>query len=218
MPALSGPQWGPASGGKPKMIVLLLHGVGADGNDLIDLAPFWGKAVPEALFAAPHAPFPYDMAPFGRQWFSLTDRTPAMLEAGVRAAAPLVDAFIAELCTEHALPESAVVLMGFSQGAMTALFTGLRRAPAPAGIMAYAGALLAPDSLAAEMRARPRVLIVHGEADEVVVPARGRQAEAALLAAGVPVEATWCPRLGHGIDDAGLSAGSLFLQRAAAEL
>ncbi|MBE9606721.1 phospholipase [Acetobacteraceae bacterium H6797] len=218
MPSLKGPQWGPASGGKPKMLVVLVHGVGADGNDLIDLAPYWGKTVPDALFVSPHAPEPYDQAPMGRQWFSLRDRSPARMAYGVRAVAPVLDTYIAELCAEHGLPESAVVLMGFSQGAMTSLFTGLRRKTPPAGIMAYAGALIDPDSLAAEITGKPRVLIVHGLEDEVVVPERGRAAEEALKALGLPVESLWCPGLGHGIDDAGISTGALFLQRAASEI
>lgn len=216
MAALDGPRWGPKSGGKPKLIVFLLHGLGADGNDLIDLAPYWGNAVPDALFISPHAPEKHDGAPFGRQWFSLSDRTPANRLAGVKMARPVLEAAITEECAAAGLPESAVVLMGFSQGAMTALYTGLRRAVEPAGIMAYSGMLIAPELLEAEIVGRPPVLLVHGEADEVVPAVASHQAEAALRALNVPVEATYSERLPHGIDDAGLAAGTLFLQRVAA--
>jgi phospholipase/carboxylesterase len=216
MAALTGPKWGPKNGGAPKMVVFLLHGLGADGNDLIDLAPFWGDAVPEAVFLAPHAPEPHDGAPFGRQWFSLSDRSPPARLAGVQVARPALDAMIDEACASYGLPASAVVLMGFSQGAMMALYTGLRRAAPVAGIMAYSGMLIGAETLAGEIVSRPPVLLVHGEVDEVVPAAASRQAESALRAAGVPVESTFAPRLGHGIDDAGLSAGALFLQRAAA--
>ncbi|TPG48402.1 phospholipase [Roseomonas nepalensis] len=217
-PALDGPRWGPASKGAARQVVFLLHGLGADGNDLIDLAPQWSRAVPEALFIAPHAPTPYEGAPFGRQWFALTDRDPARMEAGVRAAFPAVDAMIARECAAAGLPETHAMLMGFSQGAMTALFCGLRRATPPAAILAYSGILLAPATLGAEIRGRPPVLLVHGEVDEVVPVAGSRMAERELRDAGVPVEAVYSPRLGHGIDDAGLAAGALFLQRAAAGL
>jgi phospholipase/carboxylesterase len=218
MAELDGPRWGPASRGKPKQIIFLLHGVGADGNDLIDLAPRWSHAVPDALFISPHAPTPYEGAPFGRQWFDLADRTPARMEAGVRAAAPALDATIAKECAAAGVPETHVMLMGFSQGAMTALFCGLRRATPPAAILAFSGLLLAPESLQAEMRSRPPVLLVHGEVDQVVPAAGSRAAERVLRDAGVPVEAVYSPRLAHGIDDAGLAAGALFLQRAAATL
>jgi phospholipase/carboxylesterase len=110
-----------------------------------------------------------------------------------------------------------VALMGFSQGAMTALFTGLRRDPGPAAILAYAGALLAPEALAAEIRCRPPVLLVHGEADPTVPVEASRRAEALLRQAGVPVEAAYPPRLEHGIDEVGISLGALTLQRVLGE-
>ena len=206
-------RWGPASKGAARQLVVLCHGVGADGHDLIDLAPSWAHALPDALFIAPDAPEPYDGAPTGRQWFSLADRTPAELEAGARRAAPLLGAAIDAELERLGLPGDAVALMGFSQGAMMALHAGLRRRPPPRGILAFSGALLATASLAHEIVGHPPVLLVHGESDEVVPFARGPASEAALLAAGVPVQTLWRPGLGHGIDDAGLSAGALFLQR-----
>jgi len=220
IPPLDGPRWGPKSGGRARQLVVICHGVGADGHDLIDLAPVWGAhAAPDAAFVAPDAPARYDMDPpghqgAGRQWFSLRDRTPSVMEAGVRGVAPKLAAFIAAELTRLALPPDAYALVGFSQGAMTVLFTGLRMPTAPRAILAYSGALLAPQSLDAEMTGTPPVLLVHGEADEVVPVSRSRDAETALRAAGVAVESLYCRGLGHGIDDAGLSAGGLFLQRA----
>jgi phospholipase/carboxylesterase len=211
---LDGPRWGPADGRTATGLVVLCHGVGADGHDLIDLGPSWAGAVPDAAFAAPDAPFPYDMAPFGRQWFSLAIRTPALAEQGVRIAAPLLDAFIDAELARRGLPPGAYALMGFSQGAMMALFVGLRRKTAPRAILAFSGALVAPGSLAAEIANRAPVLLVHGADDDVVPAALSHAAEAALAAAGVPVEAHYRPGLGHGIDEVGLSAGALFLQKA----
>ncbi len=134
--------------------------------------------------------------------------------AGVRRAADLLGTFIDAELARLSLPDTAYALMGFSQGAMTVLFTGLRRAAAPRAILAYSGALLAPEALAAGLANRAPVLLVHGEADDVVPVARSRDAERALRAAGIPVEARYVPGLGHGIDDAGISLGALFLQRA----
>jgi phospholipase/carboxylesterase len=213
MTELDGPRWGPKSGGKPKQLVVLCHGLGADGYDLIDLAPTWAHALPNAAFAAPDAPEPCDLGPTGRQWWSVADRSPPVVEAGVRHAATFLNPFIDAELARLGLPADAYALMGFSQGAMTVLFTGLRRATAPRAILAFSGALIAPESLARELTHRPPVLLVHGEADEVVPVERSREAEAALLAAGVPVEAAYVPRLGHGIDDTGLAMGALTLQR-----
>ena len=213
MAELDGPRWGPASGAAPKQLVVLCHGLGADGYDLIDLAPTWARALPDAAFVAPDAPDPCDLGPTGRQWWSVADRSPPVVEAGVRRAATFLNPFLDAELARLALAADAYALMGFSQGAMTALFTGLRRAAAPRAILAFSGALIAPESLAAELTHRPPVLLVHGEADDVVPVDRSHAAEAALRAAGVPVEATYVPRLGHGIDDTGLAMGALTLQR-----
>jgi phospholipase/carboxylesterase len=214
LPNLTGPSWGPASKGAPRQLVILCHGVGTDGYDLIELAPFWARVLPDAIFVAPHGPEPFDMAPMGRQWFSLGDLVPANLGVGVRRAAKALDEFIDEQLAKYALPPTAYALMGFSQGAMTALFTGLRRADAPRAILAFSGALIEPESLKAEIKNHAPVLLAHGEADPVVPAFRSRDAEAALRAVHVPVEAVFSANLQHGIDDVILGAGALFLQKA----
>jgi phospholipase/carboxylesterase len=211
---LTGPSWGPASKKAPRKLVILCHGIGADGNNLIDLAPFWAQALPDAIFVAPHAPEPFDLAPEGRQWFPLGDLDPAKLCVGVRRAAKVLDEFIDEQLTKYGLPPTAYALMGFSQGAMTALFTGLRRADAPRAILAFSGALIEPEALKAEMKNHAPVLLAHGEADQVVPAFRSRDAEAALRTMNVPVETAYVANLGHGIDDVILDAGAQFLRKA----
>jgi phospholipase/carboxylesterase len=213
MAGLDGPRFGPLAGGTPQQLVVVLHGLGADGEDLIGLAPNWAAALPHAAFVAPDAPAPCDMAPYGRQWFSLQDRMPARIEAEVRAVAPLLDAFLDAELARLGLPDAAMALAGFSQGCMMALFTGLRRRAAPAALLGYSGALLAGERLAAEITVRPPVLLVHGEADDIVPATASRLAEQALRAAGVPVEALYRPGLAHGIDEAGLAAGTAALAR-----
>ena len=169
----------------PRQLVVLLHGLGADGNDLIGLAPYWAPLLPDAEFLSPDAPFPCDMAPYGRQWFSFRDRTPVAIVGGVRAAAPILDAFLDETLAAHNLDERSLALVGFSQGTMMSLFIGLRRKTAPAGILGFSGALVGADTLADEIRARPPVLLVHGDADPVVPFAAQATAATALRAAGV---------------------------------
>jgi phospholipase/carboxylesterase len=217
MAELDGPRWGPASKARPHQLVVLCHGLGADGHDLIDLAPSWGHALPDAVFVSVDAPFVHESG-FGRQWWSVADRSPPIMEAGVRRAASYLGPFIDAELGRLGLAPDAYALMGFSQGAMTVLFSGLRHVPPPRAILAFSGALIAPGTLAAELTGRPPVLLVHGEADDVVPVSRSRDAEAALRAAGVPVEATYVARLGHGIDDTGISLGALFLQRAFADM
>ena len=210
--ALSGPSRPPVAGGKPARLVILLHGLGADGNDLIGLQQYWGRLVPEAEFVSPNAPFPCDMAPYGHQWFSVQDRTPASVLAGVRAAAPSLDAFIDDELQKRGLDDGDMALVGFSQGTMMALFVGLRRGKQPAGILGYSGRLIAPDLLASELRSRPPVLLVHGTEDPLVPFESMAEAEAALRGADVPVETLACVGVEHAIDPEGLQRGGAFLR------
>ena len=210
---LSGPSQPPLGGGKPRQLVVLLHGYGADGNDLIGLAPHWARLLPAAEFLSPHAPFPCEMGPFGRQWFSFADRTPETILAGTRAAAAILDAFLDEALAARGLSERDLALAGFSQGTMMALHVALRRPKAVAGVLGYSGALVGAEELGAEIRSRPPVLLVHGDADPVVPYAELKRAETALKAAGVPVTTETRPRLPHSIDDAGLRLGGQFLAR-----
>jgi phospholipase/carboxylesterase len=205
--------WGPASKGTPKQLVVLCHGLGADAYDLIDLAPAWGDAVPDALFASVNAPDEH-YSGFGRQWWAVGDRRPQVMVDGARRAAGLLNAFVDAELDRLGLAQDACALMGFSQGAMTVLFAGLRRPVAPRAVLAFSGALIAPELLAAERQNGAPVLIVHGEADGQVPVHRSREAEATLKAAGVPVESLYVPNLGHGIDDSGIAMGASALQRA----
>jgi phospholipase/carboxylesterase len=209
---LSGPSRPPIAGGKPRRLVVLLHGLGADGNDLIGLAPYWAPLLPEAEFLSPNAPFPCDMAPYGYQWFSSQDRSPSAVLAGVRAAAPMLDGFLDKALAERGLGALDLALVGFSQGTMMSLFVGLRRAQPLAGILGYSGRLLAPDLLADELRSRPPVLLVHGTEDPLVPYQSLAAAKTALVALGVATETLTCPGIGHSIDEQGLRRGGQFLQ------
>ncbi|HXP29794.1 MAG TPA: prolyl oligopeptidase family serine peptidase [Stellaceae bacterium] len=216
LPNLEGPVRKPASGGPALSLVVFLHGFGADGDDLIGLAPYWAPLLPDTEFLSPHAPYPCEMAPFGRQWFSLQSHAPESMLAGARATAPLIDAFLDDTLVARNLDESRLALVGFSQGTMMSLYVGLRRAKPLAAIIGYSGALLGAETLAGEIRSRPPVLLVHGDADPIVPVSALPHAVRALEAAGVEVEELLRPGLAHGIDQAGLERGGLFLRNALA--
>jgi phospholipase/carboxylesterase len=211
MATLLGPSVGPSAGGAPRQIVVLLHGVGADGQDLIGLAPMLAERLPHALFVAPDGPQPCDMAPYGRQWFSLQDRRPAALLAGVKRAAPQLDAFVDELLARHGLDESRLALLGFSQGTMTALHVAPRRRRPVAAVLGFSGALLGAEALPQEVRSRPPVMLIHGDADDVVPVDAMFVAVEGLQAAEIPVQWILRPGLPHSIDPYGIDAGARFL-------
>ncbi len=217
-PRLDGPRLPPRSG-TARALVVILHGFGADGDDLIALGQAWSEWLPDAAFVAPHAPEPCLAGGAGRQWFPLTFRDPHERWRGVHHAAPGLDAFLDAELERYRLPPSRLALVGFSQGCMMALHLALRRAAAPAAVVGYSGLLVmeegkGPDSLKPEIRAVPPILLAHGAEDEVIpVEALFLSAEA-LAAAEVPVEWHLSPGTAHGIDEEALRHGGLFLARA----
>jgi phospholipase/carboxylesterase len=203
----------PLSGGAPKQIVLLLHGYGSNGDDLIAMAGPWQHLLPDALFLAPNAPQRSGMGR-GHQWWALNAFSPAALAAGAAAAAPAVNAFLDRKLDQYGLTDSNTALVGFSQGTMMALHVGLRRESAPAGILGYSGALTGVAVLASEIRSKPPVLLVHGSMDQVVPAAALAIAARELKRLGIDVRTHVSQGRGHSVDAEGLRLGAKFLGEA----
>jgi phospholipase/carboxylesterase len=204
----------PAAGGKPKDLVVLLHGYGSNGEDLISLAPMWSKLLPQAQFVAPNAPEPAPMAPGGYQWFGLTRMDPRALDQGARTAAAALDRFLDRELERYNVPASRMALVGFSQGTMMALHVGVRRRQAAAGILGFSGALTGAGQLKEEAKAKPPILLVHGDRDDMIPLAAMFQAAEQLAEAGL--SAQWHISYGvpHSIGPDGLDLGGQFLKRA----
>lgn len=214
MMELSGPSFGPVGADRPARLVILLHGYGADGDDLLGLAPHWARVLPKTEFLAPHAPFPCEASPFGRQWFGFEGRDEAMILAETQTAAAILDAFIDAELARRGLGEEQLALVGFSQGTMMALHVAPRRTHPMAAVVGYSGSLIAPQILPREMKSKPRILLVHGNADPVVPYPALATAQEALQSLGIPVTAITRPGLAHGIDDVGLARAGEFLNAA----
>ncbi len=210
-PSLTGSTRKPRSGATPKQLVVLLHGWGADGANLIDLADMFAPTLPDAQFIAPNAPYPCEVNPYGYQWFSLMDRQPQHMLAGARNAADIFNAFLDEQLAALSLDNSKLALVGFSQGTMTGLHVAMRRIPQIAALVGFSGALIGADELQKEIAARPPVCLIHGEMDDVVPYRSLSLATQALESCGVNVESHTRPYLGHSIDMEGISLAAEFL-------
>jgi phospholipase/carboxylesterase len=210
---IDGPRVAPRAGAAAKSLVILLHGYGSNGDDLISLAPYWRDALPDTAFVAPNAPERCPGAPGGFQWWAITNSDRSARAAGVARAAPVLDGFIDSELARHGLSEAQLALVGFSQGTMMALHVGPRRPRKLAGIVGYSGMLADEAAVADPAATRPPILLVHGDADPMIPIAALHQAKAVLADNGFAVESHISPGLGHSIDLPGLQLGGAFLAR-----
>ena len=211
LPIISGPSVEAASG-TTKSLVVLLHGYGANGDDLIGLVPPIAQLLPNTVFISPNAPHPCAQNPFGGlQWFDVWEGDDYDRLAQVRIAAATVDAFIDYELKRLGLKENQLALLGFSQGTMLSLHVGLRRKKVPAGILGYSGRLESPEKLSDEIMARPPVMLIHGEEDPLLNISLMDSAADLLRENGVKVDTFRRPGLAHGIDQEGINHGATFL-------
>ena len=204
-----------AASGKASSLVVLLHGYGADGADLLGLADVLGPHLPGTAFVAPDAPEPCPGSPTGRQWFPipwLDGSSEVAAGVGLARSADDLNGFLDAQMAAEGVTAAATALVGFSQGAMLALQVAPRRAAAVAGIVAISGRLLQPGRLGPEAVVKPPVLLIHGDADPMVPFADMGLAGEALVAAGFATFGHVMHGTGHGIAPDGLGAALRFLQ------
>jgi phospholipase/carboxylesterase len=201
---------------RAERLVVFLHGYGANGADLLGLADVLMPHMPGTAFVAPDAPESCAGAPMGFQWFPIPWIDGSSEEAsrqGVLRAVADLDAFLDETLAREGVGPGDCVLFGFSQGTMMALHVAPRRAEAVAGVVAFSGRLLAPELLADEAVSRPPVVLIHGDADEVVPAASLPAAAEGLQEAGFDkVYAHVMKGTGHGIAPDGLSVAAAFMR------
>lgn len=206
--ALSGPTLAPARGPATHLVVLV-HGYGADGQDLLGLANHWQGLLPTVAFAAPNAPTRVPGSP-GYQWFPISRIDPHEMQKGVEVAGPQLDEYLDGELARLGLPPENLALAGFSQGTMLSLHVGLRRKVRPAAIVGFSG-LLAGLPPAGEI---PPILLTHGDSDQVIPPQAMFLAATQLGAAGARVQWHLAAGMGHGIDPEGLAIAGDFLDLA----
>ena len=205
---------------KPKQVVVLLHGYGSNGQDLMSLVPYWERALPDTIFISPDAPEPCELpSPDGYQWFSLLSddaldglqvKDASKYLEGVRKARPPLAEYLDQVLMEYGLANADLALVGFSQGAMMALLNGPRRSGKIAGVLAYSGGVIDDDGL--ENAHKIPVCLIHGTSDDVV-PSESYYASKEILERnGYDVSGHETKFLGHGIDNDGVEAGLAFLQ------
>jgi len=199
-------------GGNKKNLIVFLHGWGSSGDNFIHLAKVMSKSLPESYFVAPNAPFNREMGD-GYQWFSLEDRSEKALYNGVKNAALIVNKFIDAKLKELNLKDTQLSLVGFSQGAMLAIHTSLTRIQPCASVVVYSGRFIAPSLVASEIKSKPAICVIHGDADDVVPFSSLDLAVKALKENGINAAGHPIHSLGHMINDEGIKLGVEFIRR-----
>ncbi len=206
----------PAVSGEADSMVIFLHGYGADGADLLGLADPLGPHLPNTMFVAPNAPERSMMNPMGFQWFPIPwidGSSEEEADAGMRRSVDDLNAFLDRMMIDEDMLPEQVALVGFSQGTMMSLHVAPRREESVAAIVGFSGRLLSPETLTEEVVVRPPVLLIHGDADEVVPPSSLPEAAEALQTAGwTEVYAHIMKGTAHGIAPDGLSVALAFLR------
>ncbi|MDQ7080200.1 MAG: prolyl oligopeptidase family serine peptidase [Paracoccaceae bacterium] len=204
-----------ARSGKASSLVILVHGYGADGADLLGLADPLGEHMPDTVFVAPNAPNRCSNNPMGYEWFPIPWLDGSSEEAAAEGMARAVEdlnAFIDETMAAEGVDDAHTILLGFSQGTMMNLHIAPRRSTPVAGVVGFSGKLLAPEKLKSEVVSRPPVLLVHGDQDDMVPPASLAEAARALDDAGFEVYAHVSKGTGHGIAPDGLGVALHFMR------
>lgn len=193
-----------------KALVIFLHGVGSNGDDLAVLGQHWASLLPDVAFASPNAPFPFEHA-MGYQWFSLTGITTENRPARVRAARAAFDDTLQQLMAQHGMADAwdKVILVGFSQGSIMALDALAAGRYPLAGVVAFSGRLSFDDALTP----LPHIpaLLIHGKADDVIPFSESESAAQRLQQAGVTVEARYEAATGHTISSQGAMQAAGFI-------
>lgn len=202
--------------GEMRSAVIFLHGYGANGADLLGLADPLAEHMPDTLFLAPDAPETCAGAPMGFQWFPIPwidGSSEEESSAGLQRASDDLNAFLDGVMVDEDLLPEQVMIVGFSQGTMMALHVLPRREDPVAGIVAFSGRLLEPELLTDELQCKPPVLLIHGDADDVVPPQSLPEAAQALQDAGwKEVYAHIMKGTGHGIAPDGLQVALAFMR------
>ena len=207
MTQIDGPAVEPLNGDVNKLIIFC-HGYGADGNDLINLANYFKPVLPDALFISPNAPEKCAMNPFGYQWFDFQSGDPASIWKGVLSAADILNSFIDDQLKKYNLTDKDLALVGFSQGTMMSLHVGLRRSQAMSGIIGFSGKLIAGDLLKAELKSKPPIYLIHGDADPMVPYQETIEAKKILNKLDVDVQSHISYNTPHSIAQDGLETVS----------
>lgn len=196
----------------PTSAVIFLHGYGSNGRDLISIGDEWAPHCPATVFISPDAPQQCEQTPIGRQWFSLNEYTREAMEREIEHYWKNLSNYIDAVIDEYTLTEDQIILVGFSQGTMMALYTALLRDNACAGVLGYSGRLLSEEKLMQSPHKTMPIQLIHGTSDMVVSVDEWDNAMALFKSHKFNITGHTSNGLGHGINTQGIESGLFFIK------
>jgi phospholipase/carboxylesterase len=158
----------PLSNKKPKSAVILCHGYGGDGKDISILANYWRAHLSDTIFICPDAPEKCAASSTGFQWFDLLDQSPEQVLSKSLVAENKLNKLIDEVKSKNNLQANQIVIGGFSQGCMISLQTGIKRKDQVNSVVGYSGRIIDTEHLGKNIAAKPNIILMHGDADQIV--------------------------------------------------
>ena len=198
---------------KPRQAIILCHGYGGDGKDISTLAISWQRFLPDAIFLCPNAPEVCSDNPQGYQWFDLrSEREEIILEKSLIAEEKL-SVFLDQVFNNLQLEFSSLALVGFSQGCMMSIQTGLKKKEQINCIIGYSGKVINQKHLSNNINSKPKIFLMHGANDQIVPPTHLLEAKEYLNKHGLKIKTKLFKNCEHKIPVDGLSLGLGFLKK-----
>ena len=189
----------PESGIEIKNAVILLHGYGGDGKDISMLSLNWKRHMPNTVFICPNGHEVCQINPSGFQWFDLTKDDPDYILAQSIKAENKIQKFINEIKQEFNLTNDKICLAGFSQGCMLSLNVGLISEEKFSCIVGFSGKIIDQNNLKGRIKNFSDVLLIHGDADQVVPSTYLLEAKDFLIRNGINVQTLLIKNCDHNI-------------------
>ena len=203
----------PISKQKPKNAVILCHGYGGDGNDISILANYWKNYLPDTIFLCPDAPEKCAVSSVGYQWFDLMDQSKQQILTKSLVAEMKLNQLIDEVKAQNNLQANKIILGGFSQGCMISLQTGIKRKDKINSIIGYSGKIIDTEHLSKNIVSKPKVILMHGDKDEIVPINFFLEAKEFFIKNNYPVELKSFKNCEHRIPQEGSSLGLEFIKK-----
>ena len=189
----------PENGIEIKNAIILLHGYGGDGKDISMLSLNWKRHMPNTVFICPNGHEVCLINPSGFQWFDLTKDDPDyILEQSINAENK-IQKFINEIKQEFNLTNDKICLAGFSQGCMLSLNVGLISEEKFSCIVGFSGKIIDQNNLKGRVKNFSDVLLIHGDADQVVPSTYLLEAKDFLIRNGINVQTLLIKNCDHHI-------------------